>query len=247
MLIKLRHSGLLLVLLTPTVHAQDRGPINTERPSFSSSPIALKSGVWQFEFGYQYSQDRDGPDFDDQTLPLLLIRTGIADRVELQINWAGYSWMEVDGRAVHGFNDAAIGLKWQLSEEDAITSIGVYGGLTLPVGSSEIGNDDTEPVLGIFWSHSGKLGLFGTASITESGNDTVISNAIGLNIPSRGNTGGYVEYLGVAQEGGGPQHSLNVGVTFLRSSDFQFDANAGFGLNDRATDFYLGVGAARRF
>ena len=77
MLTKLHHCGLLLVLLTPTVHSQDRDAISTERPSFSSSPHALASGVWQFEFGYQYSQDRDGAKIDDHTPPLLLIRTGL--------------------------------------------------------------------------------------------------------------------------------------------------------------------------
>ncbi len=115
MLIKLRHCGLFFLFLTPTVHSQDRDPISTERPSFSSSPEALASGVWQFEFGYQYSQDRDGAEFDDHTLPLLLIRTGIGDRLELQINWAGYSWMDVNGRTVHGASDAGFGVKWQRS------------------------------------------------------------------------------------------------------------------------------------
>ncbi len=235
------------MLVAPTVQAQEPGPISTERPSFSSSPIALASGRWQFEFGYQYSQDRDGADFDDHTLPLFLIRTGVTDRLELQINWAGYSWTEVNGRNVHGASDAGFGLKWQLSDEDAVTPIAVFAGLTLPVGNSEIGSDEPEPVLGLFWSHSGRLSLFGTTLITESGKNTVISNAIGLEFPSLGNTGGYIEFVGVAREGSGPEHTLNAAVSFLRGSDIQFDLNAGIGLNDRATDFYVGLGAARRF
>lgn len=246
-LIRFQRCALLLLLVTPLVHPQNPDPISTERPSFSSSPETLANGLWQFEFGYQYSQDHDGAKFDEHTLPLLLIRTGLTDRLELQFNWAGYSWMEASGRTVHGGSDAGIGLKWQLSDEDAVTGIGLFAGLTLPAGSSDIGSDEAEPVLGIFWSHTERLSLFGTTLITESDHDTVISNAIGLNIPSSGNIGGYIEYVGVAREGSGPEHSLNAGVSFLRRSDLQFDASAGIGLNDRATDFYIGIGAARRF
>lgn len=230
-----------------TVQAQEPGPISTERPSFSSSPIALASGRWQFEFGYQYSKDDEGASVQNHILPLLLIRTGVTDRLELQINWPGYSWTDVNGSSGHGANDVGIGVKWQVSDSSAATPIGIFAGLTLAVGSSDIGADEAEPVLGLFWSHSGRISLFGTVLISEASNDSVINNAIGLDLHLPGRKGAYVEYLITAQEGTGPEHSLGAGISFHRSSDLQFDVNASIGLNDRATDFYIGVGAARRF
>lgn len=250
------YCALVLCLSGSIVFAQDEpdtaqihqaNPISTERPSFSSSPIALESGRWQFELGYQYSKDNEGVSVDDHTLPLLLIRTGIADRIELQISWPGYSWTDVNGNNGHGANDVGIGLKWQLSDPNAATLLGLFAGLTFPVGSSEIGADDTEPVLGLFWSHSGRFSLFGTVLLSKTGNDTVINNAIGFDFQLPVGSGAYVEYLITAQEGNGPEHSLGAGISFLRNNDLQFDVNAGIGLNDQATDFYIGASVARRF
>jgi len=238
---------LLLCLSGSVVFSQEPDPISTERPSFSSSPIAIANGTWQFEFGYQYSMDDDGASVEDHILPLLLIRTGVTDRIELQINWPGYSWTDVNGSSGHGANDVGIGVKWEVSDPGAATPIGIFAGLTLPVGSSDISTDEAEPVLGFFWSHSGRISLFGTVLFTEVGNDSVINNAIGLDFQLPGTTGAYVEYLITAQEGSGPEHSLGGGISFLRSNDLQFDVNAGIGLNGQATDFYIGVGAARRF
>ena len=66
-----------------------------------------------------------------------------------------------------------------------------------------------------------------------------------LQLPGR--NGAFVEYLITAQEGNGPEHSLGAGISFLRGADLQFDVIAGIGLGDRATDFYVGIGVARRF
>ena len=253
---KSTNCALVLCLSGSIVFAQDEpnkvaalesDPISTERPSFSSSPIALESGRWQFELGYQYSKDNEGAGVEDHILPLLLVRTGISDRLELQISWPGYSWTEVNGNNGHGANDVGIGLKWQLSDPNAATLLGLFGGLTLPVGSSNIGANDTEPVLGLFWSHSGRFSLFGTVLLSETGNDTVINNAIGFDLQLPVGTGAYVEYLITAQKGNDAEHSLGAGISFLRNNDLQFDVNAGIGINDQATDFYIGVGVAQRF
>ncbi len=211
--LKSTYYALVLCLSGSIVFAQDEPnkapaheshPISTERPSFSSSPIALERSKWQFELGYQYSKDNEGVSAQDHILPLLLIRTGISDRLELQISWPGYSWTEVNGNNGHGANDVGIGLKWQLSDPNAATLLGLFAGLTLPVGDSDVGADDTEPVLGLFWSHSGRFSLFGTVLYSESGNDTVISNAIGMDLQLPVGTGAYVEYLITTQEGNGP-------------------------------------------
>jgi len=146
--LKSTNYALVLCLSGSIVFAQDEPnkapaheshPISTERPSFSSSPIALERGKWQFELGYQYSKDNEGVSAQDHILPLLLIRTGISDRLELQISWPGYSSTEVNGNNGHGANDVGIGVKWQLSDPNAATLLGLFAGLTLPVGDSDIG------------------------------------------------------------------------------------------------------------
>lgn len=228
-------------------NAQDSDPISAERPSFSSSPIALGEGLWQVEAGYQYTSDGGSVDTDVHTLPLFLLRGGLAENVELQVSWPGYSWAEVNGSNFDGTTDMTAGVKWQLTDRNAATPVAVFLGASLPVGSDEFSADDSEPILGLFWSHAGRLSLFGTAILTESGKDTVIGNAIGINLPPRGNVGSYVEYAGTYQDGEGPQHILNGGLSFLRHNDLVFDVSLGIGLNDRAPDIFLGFGLATRF
>lgn len=236
---------LAAVAIAGVAGAQENDSISAERPSVSSSPMALAKDRWQVEMGYQYA--RGSADVDIHTLPLLLLRGGLAENVELQVSWAGFSWAEVNGSNVDGSTDATAGVKWQLTDRNATIPMAVFLGASLPVGSDEFSSDDAEPLLGFFWSHAGSLSLFGTATLTESGRDTVFGNAIGVNLPSRGNIGSYLEYAGTFQERTGPQHVVNGGLSFLQHDDLVFDVNLGVGLNDRAPDFYLGFGFARRF
>jgi len=44
-----------------------------------------------------------------------------------------------------------------------------------------------------------------------------------------------------------PQHYFDGGLTYLISSDVQWDLRAGLGLNDAADDFFVGTGLSIRF
>ena len=227
--------------------AQEADPISAERPGFSSSPLTLARSTWQLEVGYQFTRDRDGVDIDDHTLPLMLLRIGLADRLEMQVNWAGVSWTDLNGRTIHGANDASIGVKWQLTDRDVSTPIGVFAGLSLPVGADEFTSDDVDPTFGLFWSHSGVADFFGTVLISHSDDDTVVDNAVGVSFSLDGTKGAYLEYVGRSAEGNGPEHAVNGGMTFLANENLQLDLQGGLGLNDRAADFFVGFGLAHRF
>lgn len=233
----------LLSLLAATVHAQDT--INAERPGFSSSPLTLDEGRWQLEGGYQYS--RVGSSVDQHALPLTLLRFGAGPRAEIQLSWPGIVWSDQPGGTVKGATDASIGVKWQLTDDNVALPVGVFAGLSLPVGDNEFSSNEVDPTLGLFWAYNGRLGLFGTALVSESDSDTVIGNSIGVSLPLRDQRSAYIEYFGIWAEGQGPQHNLNGGFTFLQSYDLQFDVHAGIGLNGRAADGFLGIGAAWRF
>lgn len=238
---------LALNLSAHAAEAQEIEIINTERPGFSSSPIALAPQRLQIEGGYQYTQDDGNPDFDDQTLPFALLRYGIADNLELQVSWAGLSWTKTGSQNVNGANDAGIGVKWQLSEAGSPVPIALFAGLSIPVGDPEYSSDHVDPTLGLFWSHSAELDWFGTVVVNES-NDTVSgTNAIGISLPINDRTGGFIEYFGSFAENSGPEHYLDGGVTFLSQNNLQFDVNAGIGLNSRAADFFIGFGIAYRY
>lgn len=234
-----------LILSSPVV-AQD--VISAERPSFSSSPLALGAGLWQIEGGYQYT--RIDSNVDAQVLPLLLLRYGAGERTEVQLAWSGYNRLDVGPASIDGFGDMSVGVKWQLADDNATTPIGLFAAITLPVGDDELSSNEVDPAVGLFWAHDGRLSLFGTVQLSETDNDTTLSNAVGINLPMAElclNCSGFVEYVGAFPDGSGPQHILNGGVSWLRSNNLVFDVYLGLGLNDRAGDGFLGFGAAYRF
>lgn len=243
-----RLCGTMLFLCTAySASAQHSDPIIAERPGFSSSPWTLAPGVLQVEGGYKYSQYGDGIDIDDHTLPLLLIRVGMLDRLELQINWAGISWVDANGRDFSGANDLSLGVKWQVSGRNAAVPLGIFAGLSLPVGTSELTSDEVDPALGLFWSFSGIADFFGTVALSDSDDESSLVNAAGVSFSLDQNRGAYVEYFGTFTERSRPAHVLNGGITLLRSNDLQLDVNVGLGLNDEAPDFFVGAGMAYRF
>lgn len=240
-------SFLALQVLSFAALAQDTEVIIAERPGFSSSPIALSPDAVQLETGYQYTRDTGAIDIYDHTLPLALFRVGLAEGLEVQLNWSGYTWADVGGEDLSGASDASLGVKWQLTDRDAAASIALFAGVSLPVGSDEFGSDDYDPSLGMFWSYGANLDWFGTVLLGESDGDLSVGNAIGIGLPVNDRTSGYVEYYGLFEQNTGPEHYLNGGIAYLPANHMQLDLNVGAGLNGRAADFFLGFGLAYRF
>jgi hypothetical protein len=228
-------------------YAEGLGPINTERPSFSSSPLALAARYWQVEAGYQFTHDDDGATLDEHGLPNLLLRYGLHDRFEVQLSSAGYTWSTLDEDYINGFQDASLGVKWQVNSSDSMVPIGLFAGVSLPLGSSEFSSDHFDPAFSVFWSWSTFLDFFGTATLGQSDGTNTLDNAVGISFSLTDNTGIFLEYLGAFTEGDGPAHELHTGITWLLAENLQVDINGGVGLNTRASDYYLGTGVAYRF
>ena len=237
----------LVVSCVGVAIADEVETINAERPGFSSSPIALAPSLFQIEGGYQYTRESSSPDIDDHTLPFAMFRFGLAERLELQLSWSGYSWTDVGGLDNDGVNDADVGVKWQLTDENSKIPVAVFVGTSLPVGDDEYTSDEFDPTFGVFWSFDASLSWFGTVLVSESDDDWSLSNAVGINLPINADTGSYLEYYSTFTDGSGPEHYLNGGFTYLPRHDMQLDVYAGAGLNSRATDLYVGMGIAYQF
>lgn len=240
-------TSMTCVVASATVMADNGEVISAERPGFSSSPIALGRGLLQIEGGFQFAHDGDGIDVDAHTLPLALLRVGVAERIELQVSWAGYSSVDVGGGAIKGYSDMGIGIKWQFTESDNAVPMALFAGVSLPTGNADFSSDSVDPTVGLFWTHSAELDWFGTVLVSEANGDVAIGNAVGISLPVSQDAGGYVEYFAVHADGSGTQHTLNGGLAFTPQRNLQYDVHAGLGLNERATDYFIGAGIAYRF
>jgi hypothetical protein len=228
-------------------NAQGPGPINTERPSFSSSPLALPTGFWQIEAGYQLTRNSGSDSLKEQTLPNALLRFGFYPNLELQLNGVGFKKTRADGVESDGFQDFSLGVKWQVNGSDAAIPIGLFAGVSLPVGSSEFSSDDYDPLVGVFWSHSGRLEWFGTVKAQKSDSKYSYDNAVGISFSLKETTGAFLEFHSSMPEGAGPAHNLNGGITWLLANALQVDIHGAVGLNSRASNYSVGTGIAYRF
>ncbi len=228
-------------------------PLVTDRPDFTESTEAVPLGRFQFEGGYTYT---DGGDSKTHNTPELLLRIGVFEGVELRIGWPNFATIEDPAGGADGLEDLSLGVKVKLVEQDGLVpNFGVIGEVSIPTGSSDLSSDGVDPAIKLLWSYdlNDRLSIGGNvnfASVTENDDrffQGAASVALGISITER--VGSYLEYYGFypATDGSGPAHYLNGGVTYLINNNFQLDARVGFGLNDRADDFFTGAGFAVRF
>lgn len=235
----------LSLLCAAPVVAQDR--IDTNRPSFSTSPVVLKPGVWQLETGIDYERDNTGAGFSSVTLPAASLRYGLQQEMELLFDWSGVSRVSSGGQSETGVTDASVGIKFQISEDDARTAFGFVADLSIPIGDAAFSSDKWNPSIGVAWAHSASLNWAGTAKLTKNGSDYQLDNGVLLSFATSENSTAFVEWEANIPESGGAAHKLNGGYLWWRGPMMQFDVNASLGLNDRAADYGLGLGWSYRF
>jgi hypothetical protein len=225
---------------TVPAHAQDA--IDTNRPGFSSSPYVLATGMWQIESGIDYDDDTPS----SVTLPLVVLRYGVADEMELLVDWGGFRRDSGGGSSANGITDASVGVKFQVTDDENL-AVAMLVDVSVPVGSSEFSSDSWDPAVGVAWQYSGSLTWAGTAQITRQSGNYGFDNGVKLVFAPLGAGSAFVEWEANLPDSGGATHALNGGYLWLRTPNAQFDVNASIGLNDRAPDWGLGFGYAFRF
>lgn len=243
--------------LAPSLSAQEPDgvePLVTDRPDFTESPLTVQKGRFQIELGYTFTDS--GVEKSD-TFGEVLLRVGLAERLELRVGINSYASIDTPGGELNGIEDPALGFKIRLGDGDGGVrpESALLVGTTLPVGSSEVGIDDTQPgaVLALGWAPSEKVGIGSNigGSYASDGIDRFIewSGSLAIGRLLTGQVSGYLEYYGFTNSGGGgpDTHFLNTGLTRLFGPDLQLDLRVGYGLNSAADDFLVGAGLAWRY
>lgn len=239
-------------LISTPLLAED-GSIAPDRPGLSTGTYTVSPGTIYIEAGYQYEFNRSGIDSATSTFPQLVLRTGITDKLELDILWDGFNRDNVQGFPNEtSESDLTIGGKYRLFESDSF-NLTLLGLITAPIGSSPSTSDNTDPLLGLLWDYglSDKVGLFGVLQSTrleDENENSFTENQLGLGV-SYSHTdklASFIEYFTAIPQPSqqDEQHIIDGGVTYLYSDDIQLDVSAGVGLNDETSHFVsFGIGA----
>jgi hypothetical protein len=251
---------MLLGGMVPLPAVAQPGPIVTDRPTDSASPLLVPRHAFQLEAGYKFSRiDNDPGTTDVQVLPDLLARFGINKKVEARLVAAGWTFQSGADDKATGFTDISLGTKIHLAEErDRRPQMALLVDLSLPVGHSDYTSDYVIPKVLFLGSNSlsGGLGLtynVGPSFVTAKSNgetDTSIHliYAAALSGPVGGPFSLFGELYGAfAFDPDRPsRHSVQAGTTILLNRLFQIDLRGGVGLVANEPDWLFGAGLAFR-
>jgi hypothetical protein len=243
------------------VQAEDPGPaISTDRPSFSDSTSIVPPLRLQLEAGYTFTyRHDDARTLDRHEFPDTILRFGLLeDRLELRALWGGWSWLDSDvgDRDVNGSNDVTMGIKLKLTDQtDGLPRVLLVAQSTIGVGDKAFSTRHADPTFKLAWSYDlgGGFGLGGNAILSlpsdDRGHFSQGQGSIYVTWSVEPETTFFVEYFMIhpVTRDGGPAHSMDAGVLHLFSRRVQGDVRVGFGLNERADDFFVGAGIAVLF
>ncbi|MGB5814663.1 MAG: transporter [Thermoanaerobaculia bacterium] len=257
-----------LVATPPMVSAQTNettdtpppGPIVTDRPTDSASPLLVPRHTFQLEAGYKFSRTgSDSGTIDAQVLPDLLARFGINKKVEARLVAAGWTFESGADDTETGFNDISLGAKIALADErDRRPQMALLVDVSLPVGHSDHTNEYVIPKVLFLGSNSlsDRIGLtynVGPSFVTVDSNGGSDTNAdLSYAVALSGSTGGpfslFGELYGAFAFGSNrpSRHNFQAGTTILLNRRFQIDIRGGLGLVDNEPDWLVGAGLAFR-
>lgn len=242
---------MIQAILGAGLHAE---PLVTDRPDATESSSVVGKGTIQLETGISRAEDASGTEGTE--IGNTLLRLGIFENWEARVGWEGY----FDSRNLHGSGDMLLGTKVNLKEEEGWSpEAAILAHTTVPVGKEALSRDAFDPDLLFSFSHTlspelsigYNLGASLETSRTPAGNKTTRSSALysvaaGYTITDHWGT--YIEFFGSeALSAKESTRYINGGLTYLINDDLQLDAFGGFGLNDAADDWFVGLGLSKRW
>ena len=245
--------------------------IETDRDSFTPATTVVGRGRLVVEYAYSFIDNRGFK--ETHSVPELLLRYGVTDRVELRLGWnyeVGGAEEAVSGAA--GAEDEgetgsrgrllreytlAYGVKVRVTDQDRwIPGSAVIVQAFTPTGGSTGASTATQLVATyvagwVFpnrWKFDAAI-RYGTAS-EEGDHFNMWAPSVVLKFPVGEKWAGHVEYFGFytsGKEQNFTQHFVSPGFHYLVTPDLEVGFRLGWGLNDQTPRFFVNVGAGARF
>ncbi|MDP1784390.1 MAG: transporter [Sulfuricurvum sp.] len=245
----------LFLLTIPAIASfASEDPIVADRPGFATGTHTVKPNVVHAEVGYQYAFNNHYPEQSTHTLPLMVLRTGLSEKGEIDVLWDGFNIdREKEQPTVTSKADLSIGGKYKLYESAQynLTALGI---LSLPTGTSPSTSDSVDPLVAILWDYSvsDNNTVFGTvqASSSQLDHNRMYDTqfAIGTSISHTQSLGSFLEFYTVmpSEPTLYDTRVIDGGMTYLLTNDIQLDFSVGIGLTRYSSNF-VNFGIASRF
>lgn len=224
----------------------------TDRPDQTESPNAVPKGTIQIESGLLFERSEIAFGFSQHrnAFPTNLFRIGIAKKLELRVINELVSYRTINNSTqeeigkVTGTENLQIGLKYQITNDDAAVVVGLMANGRVPTGSIGISNQ--------LYGFASRLSLAYNLSENKSLSANLGYNNVNLDFNDEGlvrygegnltytlvygvslsdRVGLYVEAFGDYFEFEDWENNMDVGMTYLISDNIQLDYSYGWGMN----------------
>lgn len=204
---------------------------------------------------YSYSESKS----DEGTLKKssysadVLLRTGLAENLELQLGWGGPAWTQSKvGRnkeSKHGLGDVSIGLKKAIDLNDDKMSMAVLAQAVIATGNDEFTNHKDIYSLGSVVAYDYNDELTTSISMIYEVQDSkwAVTAVPTMEYLIAGKWSGFSELVYRKQEGQDVEYNLGSGVIYVVSERAQIDASVGVDLNGQYKGYQAGFGVSYLF
>ncbi len=253
-------------LFHPVPRAQLR-ELDTDRPDQTESPITVDAGHFQIEADLiSYTDtERNGVRRQDLSAPVLNLKAGLLNNVDLQLVLSPYNHARVTDQTtapaqtetVSGFGDTQVRLKVNLWGNDGgSTALAIMPYIQLPTGDTGLTSDAVEGGIMFPFGFELPAGLdavamwevdFLRAADLAYHAEFVQSLTVGRHLV--GKLSGYVEFFTVVGTEPGSEWvgQFDFGFNYLVHPNLKFDAGVNIGVTPSAPDWSPFVGVTWRF
>jgi hypothetical protein len=245
---KLKLLGLFLFLAIEA-KAQQKEPIEADRPDQTETPAIVPRGMFQIETGFTYEKSNSST--NSYALPSVLWKYGVNDNFELRLI-TEYVLERASFSETSGFSPVLIGCKIKISEEKGILpKTSFIGHVALPnLASTKYKTDFYAPQFRFTMQHSLSEKLSLSYNLGSEWNgftaEPTFIYTLSTGYSFSETLGGYLEFFGFAPQNNKAEHNFDGGLTYLISNNFMVDLSAGAGITNNAPDYYVSAGCSLR-
>ena len=203
---------------------------------------------------YLESADANGQKTKSLTLNGdMLLRTGLAKDLELQLGWQGPSWSKTKtgGRSAEqdGLGDVSIGLKKAVNLDDDRLTMALLAEAILATGNDGFSNGDDIYSLSsaVSYNYSELLTTSITMRYEAQNSNWAVSAIPAIEYKIAGKLSGYSEFIFRKAESADKEYALGSGLIYAVNERTQLDAGIALDLNGKNKSYQSGLGISYLF
>jgi hypothetical protein len=227
-------------------------PIQTDRPTFTTSAFLVPKGHFQMEHGFSIEDTEPGFVY---TYPSSLWKFGVSENFEFRVTTEYITVQKQPDPDINGFLPISVGFKSPLMKSSGIwPTVALSGALYFPdIGAAEFKTTYFAPSLRLLFHHDVSdffaLSYSGGADWDgETAEPNFFYSLItGFSITDRLKL--FLEGYGTTpqREAGEIELRAHAGLTYLIGNNFLLDISAGQGITDNAPERFVSFGFSYRF